>query len=604
MPSPLFRAGKMLYISILLTGLNAAATPLPESALESGLVEQGRRIYTDGMLDSGELLQGTRANGTGLSGHDAACTNCHRASGMGSVEGNVRVSPINGRFLFSDGSDLLMSNMDGQRGKRLNQSHKPYTEASFQRAIQQGVNVSGISMGSVMPRYDLKPEALLALKAYLMELSADYSPGVTKETIRFATIITPEVSDSRKKVFTQMLNTAVTAKNSSTSPRKRYMTSAATFVTQTERRWEHEIWELKGDSKTWGEQLKAHYRQAPVFALLSGLSDTSWQPVADFCNQQKVPCWFPSTQFAANNDIGYGLYFSKGVELEAQVIAKHLMDHQGNKSTNLINIYSPDTLDEIAAQNIHNALKSETTHIVDFKLDKNTKNNLQKLLNKAKAEDVVVLWITKNQLELLDGILPPNGAIVYLSGELINPVESKDMNKAWKSNLLFVYPFQLPSKRDANMAYLHAWLKMKNIDLIDEKMQSEVFFSLNLMTDTLQDMLDNLYRDYLIERTEDMLGKRESMKSEQESRDRKTLGRLASYAVNEEMKTGSKVNEASDSDSGQRRAFGVGTSDGTTIYPRLMLGPGQRYASRGAYIVKYDANGKQELTAETDWIVP
>ena len=168
----------------------------------------------------------------------------------------------------------------------------------------------------------------------------------------------------------------------------------------------------------------------------------------------------------------------------------------------------------------------------------------------------------------------------------------------------FSYPFQLPEKRDANLAYLHAWLKMKNISLIDEKMQSEVFFSLNLLTDTLQDMLDNLYRDYLIERTEDMLGKRESMKSEQENRDRKTLGRLARYTVNEEMKIGEKVYEAPDAESGQRRAFGVGTSDGTTIYPRLMLGPGQRYASRGAYIMKYDENGKNRLTAETDWIVP
>jgi hypothetical protein len=41
---------------------------------------------------------------------------------------------------------------------------------------------------------------------------------------------------------------------------------------------------------------------------------------------------------------------------------------------------------------------------------------------------------------------------------------------------------------------------------------------------------------------------------------------------------------------------------GTTIYPRLNLGPDQRYASKGAYIVRFDQNGK--VVAESDWIVP
>ena len=43
--------------------------------------------------------------------------------------------------------------------------------------------------------------------------------------------------------------------------------------------------------------------------------------------------------------------------------------------------------------------------------------------------------------------------------------------------------------------------------------------------------------------------------------------------------------------------------ESTTIYPRLGLSQGQRFASKGGYIVRFaeDGNG---LIAETDWIVP
>ena len=40
------------------------------------------------------------------------------------------------------------------------------------------------------------------------------------------------------------------------------------------------------------------------------------------------------------------------------------------------------------------------------------------------------------------------------------------------------------------------------------------------------------------------------------------------------------------------------------IYPRLALGPTQRFASKGAYIVRLDPEKPGQLVAVSDWIVP
>ncbi|MDY7574587.1 c-type cytochrome [Actimicrobium sp. CCI2.3] len=578
---------------------------------DDGLVEQGRKIYTQGLLVSGQRLEANRGDGERLGGQQAACISCHRASGMGSVEGTQRVSAINQRYLFAMDGDLVMANMDGRRGKTVNQSHAPYTDASLARALDEGIAVDHRVLSTVMPRFSLTPQDLAALSAYLRQLSSAYSPGVSKQTIRFASIITPDVSPKRREIFKAMLQAALVSKNSSTSPRKRYMTSAASFATQTERRWEVQVWELNGAPETWGAQLTAFYNAWPVFAVLSGVADSTWAPVDAFCKTEKIPCWFPITAVPTAGTAGYGLYFSRGVELQAQVLARYLHSKRtlaagvaaARRPARVVQIHSGGSGD-VAAQAFRQALEQDGMDVMTTALPTDealAPVALRAALKAVRPDDAVALWLAPHQLQWLAAIKPPAGVQFYVSGSQAD--SGNDLAPAWKPVSFQVYPYELPQLRGANLAYLYSWLKLRNLPLVDEPLQSELFFALNLMTDTLQDMLDNLYRDYLIERTEDMLGKREASKVEQENRDRVTLGRMAHAAVVTEMVKGRVVSEAGNAQDAQKRAFGSGDSAGTTVYPHLTLGPGQRFASRGAYIVRASPNGEQ-LTAVSDWIIP
>jgi hypothetical protein len=112
--------------------------------------------------------------------------------------------------------------------------------------------------------------------------------------------------------------------------------------------------------------------------------------------------------------------------------------------------------------------------------------------------------------------------------------------------------------------------------------------------------------DYLIERAENMLSLREGLKAEDEARELTIArynkggeggaqGAMARLATPEARKSPRPM-------PGHAAQIAL-KREGTTVYPRLSLAQGQRFASKGAYIVHFGAEGKS-IVAESDWIVP
>jgi len=522
----------------------SAKTPVADA----NQIEIGRRIYMEGILPSGKPLLGKRLNSVQVEGVTAACESCHRRSGMGGLEGNIVAPPISGRFLFAKKEDRAIALMDTRAPKNITKAHNPYDLKSFSKTLAEGVNVGGQALNPLMPRYNLNNQEINALIAYLKQLSVDLSPGVGKDTLHFATIITPDVDVKKRETLVSMMRTAFTQRNATQENYSGRMRMPLDLIPRTQRNWRLTVWELQGDASSWEKQLSDFYQKDPVFAVISGVSESTWEPVQNFCQKQKLPCLLPSIPLSPAKTDYFTLYYSRGVALEMDVLVNHLLAQEKNAPHRLIQIYRDHKLFKNTAQTFSESLKGLGIQIETRILPPETAG-LADFFKDISPEDALVLWLNPEDLAKVSHALPKLPAPTYLSGVMAQ--ENYDLiPKSWINELRVIYPYELGAKRQKVEHTLNAWLKTWKLPLVNAVFQSEVFFNLLFVTDLTSQMLDNLFRDYMIERAEDMLS--------------------------------------------------LGTN--VSAYPHLSLARGQRIASKGAYIARIDQDGK--LKADSDWIVP
>jgi cytochrome c553 len=579
----------------------AADTAKPADA---ALVAAGKRIYMDGILPSGAALVGVRFGNVQVSGDKAACVQCHKRSGMGGVEGDVRVAPIASNYLFNPPDKTQLANMDPRVSKSFNMTHPPYDDATLARAVRTGLNVGGASMHDMMPRYELDDAAMAALAAYLHQLTRDWSVGAGDQIIRLATIIAPDVEPARRQVVLDMLRTAVLQKNANTIVGRQYggrrhMAGAAELVLGTERKWELDVWELKGEPATWQAQLDTFYRAKPVFAVLSGVGNGTWAPVHAFCEAQALPCWFPAVDMPqADASDYYSIYFSRGVLLEADVLAQHLRG--AGKAKQVVQIFRDDDVGRGASAALTKALAGSGIAVQSQAVRPADASALQQALAQVSADATLVLWLRAEDTRQLGAVI--NNKQVFFSAQMLTGPQ--DVPSAWKARSKLVYPYELPQKRALSLSYFHQWLRLRKLPLVDEPLQSKVFFAASFLTDTTVEMLENLYRDYLLERAEMMINRREGSKAQDEAHTRQ-LRRRSTQTMLKAAKMGNGAETPQDSPKMADEPIEMlGERESTTVYPRLTLATGQRFASKGAYIVRFADTNSNTLIAESEWIVP
>jgi mono/diheme cytochrome c family protein len=536
-------------------GLLALLVPAALAALASPPAV-GESIYLSGVLPSGAPLQGGRETaGLTVRGAEAACVNCHQRSGLGTSEGRSLIPPIAGRYLFqprargTDHSNLPY--IEGMRADR-----EPYTDATLARVIRDGVDSDGRTLGYLMPRFALSDADMAALIAYLKTLGARHTPGVTDSVLHFATIITADADPVKRRGMLDVMQQYFADRNTRQirpsptmeAPGRSMYTKAMYMVN---RRWQLHVWELTGAAATWQAQLQRHLLEEPVFAVISGLGGKTWAPVHDFCEKSALPCLFPNVEVPvdAAGDF-YTLYFSKSLLLEAELIAREILNTRGGRVKWVHQIYRAGDGGEAAAMILAADLQRQGIVVHNHVLPAEapgvgSAQALQGVLN----AEALVLWLRAADVAVLGA--PPPATSVFMSGSMAG-LENAPLPPGWRTRTLLAYPFDLPDRRRVRVDYPLGWFTLRHIPIVAEQVQVDTYLACGLVAETLSHMSDAFVRPYLVERMQRLLDHR--------------------------IMTG--------------------------YYPHLTLGSNQRFASRGGYMVHFaDATGHR-LAADSDWLVP
>ncbi len=515
-------------------------------------LEIGKEIYMNGLLPSRRPVKALIQNDIEVSGEQVSCGSCHRKSGMGSSEGSQVVPAVGGDILFNP---LQIPTSKPPESPILRPA---YTEHSLIAAITQGVGADGTPLDPNMPRYLLTKQEIEAVVTYLKTLANEPSPGVDDNIIHFSTIVVDDASELSRQAHMDVLNTYIKQKNTETRYESKRAANAPwhkQWIFGPYRKWKLHTWKLQGPSSSWNKQLETYYKSQPVFAVVGGVAEGDWRPIHDFCEDNELPCLFPTTDLPVISDSDfYSIYMSKGMYLEGIGIADHINETEiANKK--IIQVYrSSDAKAVASADGLRTTLMKRGHDIKDVSVSSTQQPMLlpESTMYELSTSDVVVMWLTRQEVEELWKKMEPNGIPekLYLSPELYGDLDAK-IPDSMLDRTLFVHSYGLPDKLSRLLIRSTGWLKVRRIYAPEEKrVQANAYFALKAAGDSLSHIRGYFYRDYFIERIEHMVDN-------------------ATY---------------------------------TSVYPRVSLAPNQRFASKGYVISRPSRDGK--LTAVTDWRAP
>jgi hypothetical protein len=521
----------------------------------------GEAMYRTGILPSGEMMKAVVKSDVPVDGKMFTCTSCHLRSGFGTSEGTVRTPPISGNQLYSPLSRFKGVPMRGRQARPGDPDiYRPaYTDETLARVLLTGEDSAGRQINDIMPKYLLSDRDMGILVFYLKNLSSGLQPGISDTTLRFATIVTDDVPKEDRESMVGPLQFYLTNWRIS-KQMEQNMRSGAYVQEGTARDLRTlslAIWELKGPSASWRGQLEDYYKKDPVFAVLGGIASDEWTPIHQFCEDHRIPAIFPITDFPVITDRDwYTLYLSKGFYQEGDAAAKYLHGRDDmTKDIKVLQVFKDEEPGRALSKSFQetwlNLGHKTPENIVLDRQESLTEDFWKKLANKLKHV-VVLLWLDANDFPALDSLANDNNRphMVFASSSLLGK-RLYTVGEKERTSLYITYPYSLPEESQKYKKAIEASLRKNNIPIGNPDIAFKMYSLFSTLTGPLARMRSFAYRDYfleLIESTPDL-------------------------------------------------------SITPVVYPRLSFGAGQRYASKGCYIVQLTGGPNPGLVPRSEWVI-
>ena len=314
-------------------------------------------------------------------------------------------------------------------------------------------------------------------------------------------------------------------------------------------------WDLNGPPQTWRSQLEEYYRKEPVFALIGGISASDWQPVHEFSEQNKIPCIFPVTDLPVISETDwYTLYFSKGVYQEGEAAARFLARTPNlTKGKVVVQVMEDSQRARALGAGFQSTWQELGQHApVNITLPEGGGPSIETIHKLTDKEEpvVVLLWIGSGTIQAVESILAASKqpAVVFVSSSLLKQ-SLWELPEQARENTYITYPYRLSDENERQPDFARAWLQSRKFPISDSRISTRMYSLINLMSETFMHLKRNFYRDYLLD----------------------TIGML--------------------------------TDKGNPDYERLSFGPGQRYSSKGCYIVQLSPGQKPKMIKKSDWVL-
>lgn len=543
-----------------------SASELQDGMSKTDVIRSGEKMYREGILPSGKAMEAFIRKDVEVDSTAFSCSSCHLRAGIGSVEGGVVTPPTTGNKLYKPyRRPPSLDDVPDRAGRYIYAKtvveRPPYTRGTLATALRFGIDPAGQNFNDVMPRYPLNDRDMSILISYLESLSLVPSPGADDRGFSFATIITEDVSDDDRKALLQPLNAFITQRNNQVRMYNDFIKFGYTPTADMKyafRQASLDIWELKGKPETWKAQLKSHYSHKPVFAILGGISNREWKPIHEFCEEERLPCLFPITDFPVLSNTGwYTYYFNKGFAQEGEAVATYLnrLETLPDETRILQIVQDSPEGNALAAGFQSKWTELEHPPVKTVKLTSDQISNDAELANLIKVDkpSILILWAAPERFHGLQSILKHDDApkMAFLSSGYLGK-KTTLIPETIRDKVYLTFPYRITPYAGPKTGGFDFKVPILTTakDLGDRRILSRT-------TDVLQQsvqkgislLYDNLYRDNLL----DVM----SMQMDLTVRD----------------------------------------------YERLSFGPGQRYVSKGCYIIQLGTGEDPPLLAKSEWVM-
>ena len=417
-----------LFISVLLV----ASTAYAQLTISE---RRGKAIYLRGESTSGRKITAMLGD-LDVPASTMTCGGCHGLRGEGKTEGGVTAG------------NLTWSNLLKPYGHThpSGRKHGAFDEKLFIRSLAEGKDPAGNELAVAMPRFEMSPEDVADLIAYLKRIEADRDPGLSETTITVGTILPKQGA---------LAETGAAMKDVLTA----YFANINDNGGIYNRRIELQTIDAGADAATTAANVRKSIENGEIFALVSGLSAGAEKELAAVTRDTETPFLGAATLLTQTNaqENRNLFYLLPGAGQQARALVNFAAGNLELKKSRLAIVHAEDELAKVATGAIEDQAQKLGWTSVTKKLF-SSERDAAAIVGELKAEGIgAVFFVGAGGEGFINAAAAANWTPhVFLLGALTSRDLVKTLPAAFKDRVFVSFPTVPTDVAPAGLAELRA----------------------------------------------------------------------------------------------------------------------------------------------------